>query len=141
MMRTRKLLAVMSVFAGTLVLAGQAFADPGGSKNSLTFPVQCGDRSMKFVVNSANGQGSGAQDQNTAPFTPALVVGTNEIFHPTTFDLTFTFTPSGGKPQSFTDTASRKNQTGDVTCSIDFSQTDPRGNTFAINGTVIGWIS
>ena len=50
---------------------------------------------------------AGAQDNNTAPFSPAHVVGTNEIFHPTAFDLTFTFTPPGGEPQSFVDTLSR----------------------------------
>ena|SRR5437870_5718539 len=91
---------------------------------------------------SANGRGRGAQDQTTAEFAPALVVGTNEVFHPTAFDLTFTFTPGDGStPQSFTDTSSRKNQTGDVTCQIDASQTDDQGNTFSIVGSATGWIS
>ena len=53
------------------------------------------------------------------------VIGTNEIFHPTAFDITFTFTPVSGPSQSFTDTSSRPNQTGNLTCQISGSQTDP----------------
>jgi hypothetical protein len=95
------------------------------------------------VVNSSNGQGQGAQKNtaNQAEFAPAHVIGTNEIFDPTAFDITFTFTPVIGPSQSFTDTSSRPNQTGNVTCQISGSQTDPQGNTFSVKGTVTGWIS
>jgi hypothetical protein len=135
------MLVAVAISAGVVSLAAPAFADPSGSKNSFGFPAQCGDRSITVVVNSANGRGSGSEDNTTAEFSPAHVVGTNEIYHPTAFDLTFTFTPVHGTPQSFTDTSARKNQTGDVTCSIDASQTDPAGNTFSIKGTVTGWLS
>jgi hypothetical protein len=94
-------------------------------------------------VNNANGQGQGAQNNNVnqAQFAPAHFLGTNEIFHPTAFDITFTFTPVSGPSQSFTNTSSRPNQTGNVTCNISGSQTDAQGNTFSVKGTVTGWIS
>jgi hypothetical protein len=63
------------------------------------------------------------------------------VFHPTAFDLTFTFTPAGGSPQSFTNTDARPNQVGNVTCAISGSQTDPAGDTFSLSGNVTGWIS
>jgi hypothetical protein len=94
-----------------------------------------------FVVNSANGQGSGAQNQNTAPFAPAHVVGSNAIFHPTVFDLTFSETPAGEPTESFTNTNSMRNPKTPVTCTIHYSQTDPAGDTFAINGTASGFFS
>ena len=107
--------------------------------------AQCGQAgSFPFVVNNANGQGQGAQNNgaNQAEWAPAhLLGGTNEIFHPTAFDLTFTFTPAHGPSQSFTNTDVRKNQTGDTTCQITGSQTDREGNTFSLSGSVTGWIS
>jgi hypothetical protein len=62
------------------------------------------------------------------------------VFHPTAFDLTFTFTPPSGPSQSFTNTAFRPNQTGTTMCDISGSQTSPQG-TFSLSGTVQGWIS
>jgi hypothetical protein len=92
-------------------------------------------------VNNANGQGSGSQDQNTAEWAPAHFIGSTSVFHPSVFDLTFTFTPAGGSPQSFLNTDSRKNGTVAVTCRVSGSQSDPQGDTFSISGTVSGWIS
>jgi hypothetical protein len=79
-------------------------------------------------VNSANGQGKGAQDQDTAPFAPAHVLGTNQVFHPTKFDLTFTST-SGGQTFSFVDTDTKRNAKTPTECSIDYSITDPDTGT------------
>jgi hypothetical protein len=141
-MRIRHIATGIAIVAGSTVLASPALADPIGAKNAFAFDATCGARTIQIVVNSANGRGQGAQDQTTAEFAPGLVVGTNEVLHPTAFDLTFTFTPADGStPQSFTDTSSRKNQSGDVTCQIDASQTDDQGNTFSIVGSVTGWIS
>jgi len=140
-MRIRHIVAGMAIVAGAATLASPALADPTGAKNAFAFDAVCGTRTVQIVVNSANGQGKGAEDNTTAEFSPAHVVGTNEIFHPTAFDLTFTFTPVGGTPQSFADDSSRPNQTGDVTCQIDASQTDGQGNTFSLVGSVTGWIS
>jgi hypothetical protein len=95
------------------------------------------------VVNNANGQGQGAMNngQNQAAFAPAHLSPGSGVFHPTAFDVTFTFTPAVGPPQSFTDTSVRKNQTGDTTCTLSGSQSDGMGNTFSISGNVTGNIT
>jgi hypothetical protein len=122
--------------------AATALADPTGSKNSLTFPADCDGQTVQLVVNSANGQGAGSQSNDTAPFAPAHVVGSNAIFHPTVFDLTFTFTPSGGPSQSFTDTDAKNNPKTPVTCAINYTfPPDSEGNVFSLNGTVQGFFS
>ena len=85
-----------------LVFAAAASADPTGSKNAFTAWATCSNgMSVPIVVNNANGQGAGAQDKTTAEWAPAHVVGSTAVFHPTVFDLTFTFTPAGGTPESF----------------------------------------
>jgi hypothetical protein len=125
-----------------LLTASGGLADPIGSKNSFTGTASCTNGlSYRFVVNSANGQGSGAQNQNTAQWAPAHFLNSSQVFHPAAFDVTFTFTPAGGSAQSFTNTATRANAKVVVTCTVSGSQTDQQGNTFSISGTVGGWIS
>jgi hypothetical protein len=133
---------VVPVAAAALVAVGSASADPTGAKNSFSGWATCTNGvSAPFVVNSANGQGSGAQNNTTATWTPAHITINNLVFHPSAFDLTFTFTPAGGGPsQSFTNTASRPHPTP-VTCTISGSQTDSAGDTFSLSGTVAGWFS
>jgi hypothetical protein len=63
------------------------------------------------------------------------------VFHPTVFNLTFTFTPAGGPPQSFLQQDSRQTGKTQTTCSVTGSQSDPAGDTFSISGTVSGWLS
>ena len=120
-MSLRTIFVVASVFAAVALTASAALADPTGSKNSFTFPVTCNGTAYTFVANSANGQGAGAQNQNTAPFAPAHVVGSNAIFHPTVFDLLFTFS-FGGMTQSFLDTNAMANPKTPVKC----QSTSPR---------------
>jgi hypothetical protein len=139
-LRTRA--AVLTAAATALLVgAATASADPGGSKNSLTFPATCGSATVLLVVNNANGQGAGSQDNATAVFSPAQVVGSNAVFHPEAFNLLFSFTAAGGPTESFLNTATRKTPRTPVTCTVHFSQTDPEGNTFALDGTVGGWFS
>ncbi|HWC86980.1 MAG TPA: hypothetical protein VG388_10595 [Solirubrobacteraceae bacterium] len=140
--------ALMGALAVIAVTAAAAVAAPTGAKNSFRFPATCTDgtsvRSLEFVVNSANGNGKGTQNnpRGQAIFAPAHVVGSHEIYHPTKFDLTFTFTPAGGSPQSFTNTASRKRARTPVMCTVDYTTPpDAQGNTFGLSGTVWGWIS
>ena len=146
-MRTRSAAVLITIVGAALavgVLAGPAGADPNRAKNSFSGTANCGAAgSYAFVVNSANGQGGGTENNgNQAEFTPAHLSPGNGVFHPTAFNLTFTFTPAGaGSSQMFTDTSSRKNQTGSVTCTIAGSQTDQAGNTFSLSGMVTGWIS
>jgi hypothetical protein len=50
---------------------------------------------VMIVVNNANGQGQGTNDnpKGQATFAPGHIIGTNEVLHPTAFNLTFTFHP------------------------------------------------
>jgi len=136
----------LAIFVSTValgMLGVPALAAPTNAKNAFSGTAQCDNgQSYKFVVNNANGQGQGAQNngQNQAEWAPAHL-SSGEVFHPTAFDLTFTFTPVSGPSQSFTNTDVRTNQTGDVTCQISGSQTDPQGNTFSLSGSVTGTIS
>jgi hypothetical protein len=138
----RRTTVVLAVAASvSAVIAGSASADPTGSKNNLTLPATCNGAPVTLVVNSANGQGIGQEDQNTAPFAPAHVVGSTAVFHPAVFDLLFSSTPAGGTTQSFLNTNAQKNAKTPVTCTIHFSETDPAGDTFALDGTVSGFFS
>ena len=85
-----------------LVFAAAASADPTGSKNAFTATATCDNgMTVPIVVNNANGQGAGTQNGTQAVWAPAHVVGSTAVFHPTVFDLLFTFTPAGGTPESF----------------------------------------
>jgi hypothetical protein len=137
--RTTVVLAVVASVSA--VIASSASADPTGSKNNLTLPATCNGAPVTLVVNSANGQGSAQEDQNTAPFAPAHVVGSTAVFHPTVFNLLFSQTPAGGTTQSFLNTNAQNNAKTPVTCTIHFSETDPAGDTFTLNGTVKGFFS
>jgi len=140
-MRRVRLAATVAVALAAGVVVSAAAADPSGSKNNFTFPATCDGATVMLVVNSANGQGNGAQDQDTAPFAPAHVLGTNQVFHPTKFDLTFT-SMSGGQTFSFVDTDTKRNAKTPTECSIDYSITDPdTGDTFALAGNVWGFFS
>jgi hypothetical protein len=120
--------------------APSASADPVNAKNAFRFTAWCGGQPVSFVVNSANGQGQGVQDNDRAGgFSPGLVVGSHQVFTPTAEHLTFTFvTPDG---QSFTDQKDlvKNRQVHDtVTCVLDVHQPQPDGSTFSLTGTVSG---
>jgi hypothetical protein len=136
------LLLTLALTAGLCIAAGAASAAPTGAKNALIGTADCGAAGhFTFVVNSANGQGQGTENNgNQAQFAPAHLIETHQVFHPVMFDLTFTFTPVNGPTQSFTNTASRPNQTATTTCTISAMQSSPQG-TFSLSGTVQGWIS
>jgi len=137
------LLLAVAAAAGSVLVVSPASGAPTGAKNAFMGTADCGaDGQFTFVVNNANGRGQGTENNgNQAAFAPAHLIETHQVFHPTQFDLTFTFTPVDGSPQSFPDTASRPNQTGNTACTISGAQTDPAGNTFSLSGTVTGWIS
>jgi hypothetical protein len=138
----RKLAAVIALCVVGLVGAAVASADPTGSKNAFRAWATCDNGlSVPIVVNSANGQGAGSQNNNTAEWAPAQVVGSNLVFHPTVFHLTFTFTPVGGPSQSFQQDDARQTGKTQTTCTLTGSQTDAAGDTFSLSGTVAGWLS
>ena len=125
-----------------LVFAAAASADPTGSKNAFTATATCDNgMTVPIVVNNANGQGAGTQNGIQAEWAPAHVVGSTAVFHPTVFDLTFTFTPAGGTPESFVQQDSRQVGKTQVKCSLYGSQSDPAGDTFVLTGNVSGWLS
>jgi hypothetical protein len=66
------------------------------------------------------------------------VDGSNASFHPTAFDLVFTFTVTGGPSFTSYETASRPNGSRAISCTIHPTQSQPDG-TFTLDGTVLGW--
>jgi hypothetical protein len=120
--------AVCLVFAGVIVPA--ATADPINAKNATQINAICSGP-ITVVVN-----GSGE-------FTPAHVVGSTSVFIPTAFDVTFTFTPTGGSPMSETDTSAKAAPIQNtVTCAIPLQTlfSGPEG-TGTIEGTVTGFFT
>jgi hypothetical protein len=75
-------------------------------------------------------------------FTPAHVVGGTSVFIPTSFDTTFTFTPSGGgTPDVENDTSAKAAPIANtVTCTIPLQTlfSGPEGMA-TIQGTVTGF--
>src|SRR5437899_9653932 len=113
---------------GSVLMAGPAGADPSGAPNSLTGTADCGSAgTFTFVANSANGHGSGLDNNgNQAPWTPAHLNPGNGVFHPTAFNLSFSFTPTGGTTQTDTEVATRSGgRAGNLTCTISASSTFP----------------
>jgi hypothetical protein len=117
------------VLTGAIVPA--ATAGPIHAKNATQISASCGGQPITVVVNG-NGE-----------FTPAHVVGSTSVFVPAAFDITFTFTPTGGSPMPETDTSAKaapiKNT---VTCTIPLQTlfSGPDG-TATIEGTVTGFFT
>ncbi len=140
----RKTAAVAAALVAALCLAATASADPTHAKNSFTFWATCGNRlSAPVVINNANGQGSGTNNHPfQAQWAPAHVVGSSLVFHPASFDLSFSFFDAASG-ETFTDSevATRSNGKISTSCDISGSQKDPAGDVFSISGTVGGWFS
>ena len=116
-----------------LAVAQSASADPVNAKNAGFFTAVCGTNELDVVVN-----GNGV-------FTPAHVIGSTSVFIPTAFDLTFTFTPSGGGvPEIDTETSAKAHQPSNaVTCDLPAALntvTFPEG-TVVVDGTVTGFFT
>jgi hypothetical protein len=114
------------------VFAHAASADPLNAKTAGVFTANCGATQLLVVV---NGEGE---------FTPAHVIGSTGVFVPTAFDLTFSFTPTGGATESETNTSAKAHQPRNaVTCDLPAALntfTSPDG-TFTISGTVTGFFT
>jgi hypothetical protein len=130
MVRRGLLLALVAVCMA--VSAQVASADPINAKNAQLITAVCGDQTLQVSVNG-NGE-----------FTPAHVVGTSAMFIPTAFDVTFSFTPTGGETMSEHDTSAKHNQPANVTtCDLPLAantSTNPFG-TFSISGSVTGFFT
>jgi hypothetical protein len=141
-MRLCRRLAFSAALAALTVgaAAGTAGAAPTGAKNAFVFPATCNGRAVTLVVNSANGQGQGTQNNTKGQgnFAPAHVAGSNQVFLPLSLDLQFTFTTPDGQSFTFPLLASHGSRSGTTTCEINYTQTDPQGGTFSIVGTATG---
>ena len=131
MLRRVTVIALFAIVLG--VFAQSASADPVNAKNAGFFTAVCGSTQLQVVVN-----GNGV-------FTPAHVIGSTSVFVPTAFDLTFTFTPSGGgAPEVDTETSAKARQPANaVTCQLPAALntvTFPDG-IFTLDGTVTGFFT
>jgi hypothetical protein len=124
------LVAACSAFVAAIVVPVAA-ADPSNAKNAGLIHAVCGGQAVTVAV---NGNGS---------FTPAHDVHSTAVFIPTSLNLTFTFTPTGGDSMSETDTSTKNAPIQDtVTCSIPLQTlfSGPEG-TGTIQGTVTGFFT
>jgi hypothetical protein len=130
-MRRHLLALVAACAASGVVLASPAGADPIHAKKATQIHAMCGARTVNVVVN-----GNGI-------FSPAHVLGSTSVFIPTAFDLTFTFTPTGGSPMTDHNTASKAAPLHNTTtCTIPLQTlfSGPEG-TATIQGTVTGFFT
>jgi hypothetical protein len=131
MLRRATVIAFFAILLG--VYSQSASADPSNAKNAGFFTAVCGSTQLQVVVN-----GNGV-------FTPAHVLGSTSVFIPTAFNLTFSFTPSGGgAPEVDTETSAKARQPQNaVTCQLPAALntfTSPEG-TFTLSGTVTGFFT
>jgi hypothetical protein len=130
-MKRRFVMAVACLTFAAAVIVPAAAADPINAKNSTQISASCSGHPVIVVVNG-NGE-----------FTPAHVIGSTSVFIPTAFDLTFTFTPTGGSPEPMQDTSAKAGPfTNTVTCTIPLQTlfSGPEGSA-TIEGTVTGFFT
>jgi len=128
----RHLFTLLAAAAAAAALALPATADPGHAKNAGHVQAICGTQTVNVVVNG-NGK-----------FTPAHVVDSTKMFIPTALNLTFTFTPTNGTPQTNTQNVHKASPThrGTVTCTIPMQtlESGPQG-TATIQGSATGFFT
>jgi hypothetical protein len=125
--------AAIAVCAFAASVFGQsASADPVNAKKSARATALCGTQEVQVALN-----GNGI-------WTPGHVIGSTAMFIPTAFNLTFTFTPTGGAPQTETLTAAKQHQPKNVvTCELPTAlntDTTPQG-TATLSGTATGFFT
>ena len=128
----RRGLALALVGVSVAATAQIAAADPTNAKKSQIVIAICGSQQ---VVASINGSGD---------FSPAHVLDSTAVFVPTSFNITFSFTPAGGTTQTGTDTAAKnKEHANDVTCTLpaNLNTVTDAGGTFTLSGTVTGFFT
>lgn len=127
----RCLLVLVCVGAlASVAIAPTAGADPTNAKNVAQLEAVCGTQTLTVVVNG-NGE-----------FTPAHLIGSTSVFIPTSFDITFTFTPTGGSTETERNTSAKAAQIKNtITCTIPFQSFPSPVGTFTIEGTVTGFLT
>jgi hypothetical protein len=127
----KRLTVVACLALMTAVMVPVAAADPTNAKGAVQISAMCSGQPVMVVVNGGG------------EFAPAHVIGSTSVFIPTAFNLTFTFTPTGGSPMSEVDTASKAAPiSGTTTCTIPLQTlfSGPEG-TVTIQGTVTGFFT
>jgi hypothetical protein len=125
----RHLMAPIAACGIAAALASPAAADPVHAKNATQIQAICGTRTLTAVVN-----GNGV-------FAPAHIIGSTSVFIPRAFDLTLTFTPTGGATMTDHNTAAKASRPNTVTCTIPFQSFPSPEGTFTIQGTVTGFFT
>jgi len=109
---------------------------------AIAAPIAHADPSQGGLIDaSCPGQDVTVAVSGNGTFTPAHNVANTSVFVPTAFDLTFTFTPTGGSPQPETDTSAKAAPIRNtVTCTIPLQTqfSGPQG-TQTIQGSVTGF--
>ena len=130
-MKRRALVLVACGALAAMAIAPTAGADPVNAKNSMQIDAICPGMPGFTVVVNGNGV-----------FTPAHVIGSTSVFIPTAFDITFSFTPTGGSTETEHDTSAKaapiKNTT---TCTIPFQSFAFPFGTASIEGSVTGFLT
>jgi len=129
-MKRRLLVLVVGGALAAVAIAPTAGADPTNAKNATQLQAVCGTETFNVVVNG-NGE-----------FTPAHIVGSTSVFVPTSFNITFTFTPTGGSTMTETDTSAKAAPLQNtITCTIPLQSFPSPVGTFTIEGTVTGFLT
>jgi hypothetical protein len=130
---TKRVLVIAALAVTLGVFVQTASADPTNPNNALFVIGVCGGTQVPVVVNGGNGT-----------FVPAQALGSTAVFIPTAFDLTFSFTPTGGTTQTDHLLASKPHEPRPtITCQIPAALntfTSPEG-TFTLSGTVTGFFT
>ena len=129
-MKRRLLVLVASGAIAVMAIASTAGADPTNAKNAQQLQAVCGTQTLTVVVNG-NGE-----------FTPAHLIGSTSVFIPTSFNITSTFTPTGGSTMTETDTSAKAAPLQNtINCTIPFQSFSSPFGTFTIEGTVTGFLT
>jgi hypothetical protein len=129
-MKRRLLVLVACGALAAMAIAPTSGADPTNAKNALQLQAVCGSETFNVVVNGGG------------EFTPAHIIGSTSVFIPTAFNLTFTFTPTGGSPIVETETAAKAAPLQNtITCTIPLQSFPSPEGTFSIQGTVTGFLT
>jgi hypothetical protein len=123
-----KLLVVSFLAFVALGGASTAFADPGGP-NSEIITLDCGELGEIDVAVNGNGDWS-----------PGHVVGTNQLLIPVALDISGTFTPVQGEPESFSEQTSRHAPPKELfDCTFHQEGSDEFGS-FVVDGIVTAYM-
>jgi hypothetical protein len=128
----KRLALVTTLCVVAAVSAGSASADVSTTKNATIVTLVC-DGQQYQVATIGNGV-----------FTPGHIIGDTGVFVPTAFNLTFSFTPTGGPTFTETNTSAKARQPANaVTCDIpvELNTFTSDEGTFTFSGTVTGFFA